>query len=50
MHPRRKIGFFFLVIVGVVLGFAIKNIEVGLVIGLAIGLLAGGLVGKKQQD
>jgi hypothetical protein len=51
MHPRRKIGFFFLIIIGVVLGFAIKNIEIGLVLGLAIGLLAASLVGKsKQQD
>jgi hypothetical protein len=49
MHPRRKIGFFFLVIIGLVLGFAIKNVEVGLVIGLAIGLLAGSLV-KRSKD
>jgi hypothetical protein len=46
MHPRRKIGFFFLVVIGLVLGLAIKNIEIGLITGLAIGLLAGSLVRK----
>ena len=46
MHPRRKIGFFLLVVIGLVLGLAIKNIEVGLIIGLAIGVLAGSLVRK----
>lgn len=51
MHPRRKISFFLLIIIGVVLGFAIKNIEIGLIIGLAIGLLAGSLIkGSKEQD
>ena len=41
MHPRRKIGFIFLVIIGVVLGLLIKNVKAGLIIGLMIGLLAG---------
>ena len=49
MHPRRRISFFLLIIIGVVLGFAIKNIEIGLVIGLTIGLLAGSLVNKSRQ-
>jgi hypothetical protein len=49
MHPRRKIGFFFLIVIGLVLGFAIKNVEVGLIIGLAIGLLAASLVSKGKE-
>ncbi len=49
MQQRRKISFFLLIIIGVVLGFAIKNIEVGMVIGIVIGLLAGGLVSKKEE-
>jgi hypothetical protein len=49
MHPRRRIGFLFLVIVGVILGVLIKNVEVGLVIGLIIGLLAGSLGSRSKE-
>jgi hypothetical protein len=49
MHPRRRIGFLFLVITGVVLGFLIKNVEIGLVLGLIIGLLAGSLGSKSKE-
>jgi hypothetical protein len=48
MHPRRKISFFLLVVIGVVLGFAIKNIKIGMIIGITIGLLASGLMSKKE--
>jgi len=44
MHPRRKIGVGTLLIIGIVLGYLIKNVRVGLIIGLAIGLLAGGFL------
>jgi hypothetical protein len=49
MHPRRKISFIFLIIIGLVLGIAIKNVDVGLVIGLAIGLLAASLGGRTKE-
>ena len=48
MHPRRKISFFLLIVIGVVLGFAIKNIKIGMIIGITIGLLASGLMSKKE--
>jgi hypothetical protein len=44
MHPRKKIGFLTLLIIGIALGFLIKNVKIGLIIGLAIGLFAGSLV------
>ncbi|MBY0349172.1 MAG: hypothetical protein GTN67_07390 [Hydrotalea flava] len=47
MHPRKKIGFFTVLIIGIALGFLIKNVKIGLVIGLALGLFAGSLVNGK---
>jgi hypothetical protein len=49
MHPRRRIGFLFLIIIGVALGFLIKNVKVGLLLGLIIGLLAGSLGSKSKE-
>jgi len=48
MHPRRKISFFLLMIIGVVIGLAIKNVKAGMIIGIVIGLLAAGLGSKKE--
>jgi hypothetical protein len=47
MHPRKKIGFFTVLLIGVALGFLIKNVKIGLVIGLALGLFAGSMVNSK---
>lgn len=49
MQPRKRIGIFTILIIGLAIGFFIKNVKVGLVIGLALGLLAGGMIvsGKK---
>jgi len=44
---RRKVGIWFLVILGVAIGFMIKNVKAGLLLGLIIGLLAGSLAGRK---
>jgi hypothetical protein len=49
MQPRRKIGFFTIVLIGVAIGFFIKNVKIGLIIGLVIGLLAGGIVNTKSK-
>ncbi|HNP24420.1 MAG TPA: hypothetical protein PKM63_06580 [Panacibacter sp.] len=45
---RRRVSIWFLVILGVAIGFMIKNVEAGLVIGLIIGLLGGSLAGGKR--
>lgn len=43
-RPRRKIGFAILIIIGLLLGLAIKHVAVGLVIGLLFGFLASGMI------
>lgn len=45
-QPRRKISFALLIIIGLVLGFAIKRVALGLVLGIVLGLLASGMIGK----
>ncbi len=49
MQQRRKIGFFTIVLIGVAIGFFIKNVKIGLIIGLVLGLLAGGIVKTKLK-
>lgn len=44
---RGSIAFAFLVILGLVIGFLIKRVHVGLLIGLAMGLLASGILRKR---
>lgn len=44
---RRNVSIWFLVILGVAIGFMIKNVEIGLIVGLGIGLLAGSFAGRR---
>ncbi len=44
---RGNIAFVFLIIVGLVIGFLIKRVHIGLLIGLAMGLLASGILRKR---
>ncbi len=49
-QQRKKIGFAILVIIGLILGLAIKHVAIGLVLGLLFGLLASGMVaGSKDK-
>jgi uncharacterized membrane protein (UPF0136 family) len=51
MQPRKRIGIATLLIIGLAIGFFIKNVKIGLVIGLMLGLLAGGMMssgGKRR--
>lgn len=48
-RQRRKIGFAMLVIIGLILGLAIKHVAIGLIIGIVFGLLASGMVGGSKQ-
>ncbi|HEX8462195.1 MAG TPA: hypothetical protein VF623_12225 [Segetibacter sp.] len=47
---RKKIGFASLIIIGLLLGMAIKHVAIGLIIGLVFGLLASGMVGGKKGE
>jgi hypothetical protein len=48
MQSRRKISIFMILLLGLGLGFLLKNVKIGLIIGLMLGLLAGGLIGRKK--
>jgi uncharacterized membrane protein (UPF0136 family) len=47
---RKKISFAMLIIIGLLIGFAIKKVAIGLVIGIVLGLLASGMVAGKRDD
>jgi L-cystine uptake protein TcyP (sodium:dicarboxylate symporter family) len=47
---RKKIGFAMLIIIGLLLGLAIKHVAIGLIIGLVFGLLASGMVSGKREE
>ncbi|MBD0377890.1 MAG: hypothetical protein ICV51_19965 [Flavisolibacter sp.] len=44
---RANIAFVFLIIVGLVIGFLIRRVHIGLLIGLAMGLMAAGVWRKR---
>ncbi|MFN2456723.1 MAG: hypothetical protein ABR502_00840 [Chitinophagaceae bacterium] len=46
-QQRGLIVFIFLIIVGLVIGFIIKRVHIGLIIGLALGFLSSGLLRRK---
>jgi uncharacterized membrane protein (UPF0136 family) len=48
MQPRKRIGIVTLLLIGLGIGFFIKNVKIGLIIGLALGLLAGGLISGRK--
>ena len=51
MQPRKRIGIVTIVLIGLAIGFFIKNVKIGLIIGLMLGLLAGGMMsggGRKK--
>ena len=50
MQKRRKVGFITLIIVGLLIGFAIKRVAIGLVIGIVLGLIASGMVANNRKD
>ncbi len=46
-EKRGSIAFGFLIILGLVIGFLIKRVHIGLLIGLAMGLMASGILRKR---
>ena len=49
MQSRRRISVITTLVLGLGLGFLIKNVKIGLIIGLMLGPLAGGLIGGKRK-
>lgn len=48
MQPRKKIGILTILLIGLAIGFFIKNVKIGLIIGLGLGLMAGGLISGRK--
>ena len=48
-QSRREIGFIIAIVMGLLLGFFIKRIRIGLLIGLALGLLAAGMISGRKK-
>lgn len=44
---RGNIAFIFVILLGYLIGFAIKRVQLGLILGLALGLLASGLLRRR---
>lgn len=49
MQPRKRIGIVTILLIGLGIGFFIKNVKIGLIIGLMLGLLAGGMMSSGGQ-
>lgn len=47
MQQRRRISVITLLLLGLGIGFLLKNVRIGLIIGLMLGLLAGSLATRK---
>jgi uncharacterized membrane protein (UPF0136 family) len=56
MKQRRKISFFMLLVIGLGIGWMLKNVKIGLMIGIVLGLLLTSFVnppktsGKRKSD
>jgi len=46
-NKRAGIAFIFLIIVGLIIGFLIKRVHIGLLIGLSLGFLASGMLRRR---
>lgn len=49
MKQRRQVGILTLVVIGIAVGFLIKNVRIGLLIGLALGLLSASLISNRNK-
>jgi hypothetical protein len=47
-RKRARVTFIFIVLLGYILGFFLKRVQLGLILGLAIGLLATVFTGRRK--
>ena len=50
MKQRRKISFFMLLVIGLGIGWMIKNVKIGLIIGIVMGLLLTSFVNPSKAS
>jgi uncharacterized membrane protein (UPF0136 family) len=48
MKQRRGISFFMLLVIGLGIGWMLKNVKIGLIIGIVMGLLLTGFVNPSK--
>lgn len=46
---RKQIGFTVIIIIGLLLGLAIKRMALGMIIGIVFGLLASGMIAGDKK-
>ena len=49
-QQRKKISFTVLIIIGLLIGLAIKRVGLGIIIGIVLGLLGSGMVAGRKDD
>ncbi len=49
MKQRRKISFFMLLIIGLGIGWMLKNVKVGLIVGILMGLFLTSFVNPSKS-
>ncbi len=49
MEQRKTMTAIVVILIGIILGFFLKNVKEGLIIGLALGLLASGLLRSRNK-
>jgi hypothetical protein len=47
-NTRGGIAFVFMIVIGLIIGFLIKRVHIGLLIGLSLGFLASGILRKRK--
>jgi len=50
MKQRRKISFFMLLVIGLGIGWMLKNVKIGLIIGIVMGLLLTSFVNQSKTS
>ena len=50
MKQRRKISFFMLLVLGLGIGWMLKNVKIGLMIGILMGLLLTSFVNTSKTS
>ena len=48
MKQRRRISFFMLLVIGLGIGWMLKNVKIGLIIGIVMGLLLTSFVNPSK--